>query len=146
MKKQTVITAIAALCLFGLSMDLQAQCKSFTKRKCMKQLEDYSSNGQYNGAVMFEGEEATLMQTFYSTHEYRLIVCAQPSIADSMYYEIQDYRGKVVYSSKDAESSIFDFDVESTQQLKIKVFIPGRSAGMIKKNGCVSILIGFKER
>lgn len=133
--------------LLGANTIGQAQCKNFTKKKCMSSLETYSSNGQYNGAVMFEGEEASLMQTFYSGQEYRLFICAHPSIAEGMFFEVSDYRNNKIYSSEGKKDLIFDFNVESTQQLKIRIVVPsnGASGADIKKNGCVSVLVGFKE-
>jgi hypothetical protein len=124
-----------------------AQCKSFTKKNCREPLEDYTGNGQYNGAVMFEGEEATLSQTFYSGQDYRLFVCSQPSISDSLYFEVMDYRKNVLYSSRNSGEKVFDFTLESTQQLKMRVVVPSLgTANNLKKNGCVSIMVGFKKQ
>lgn len=147
--KLKAIFGTLILCVFfvGTSLDANAQCKGFTKRNCAGELKNYNDNGQYNGAVMFDGEEATLMQTFYSNQEYRLFVCAHESIGEGMYFEVKDYRNTLIYSSAGKNSNVFDFNVESTQQLKIKVVIPskGATSTQIKQNGCVSILIGFKE-
>lgn len=123
-----------------------AQCKSFTKKNCREPLAEFTSNGQYNGAVMFEGEEAKLSQTFYSGQEYRLFVCAHEAINDSLYFEVMDYRKNVLYSSRGSGEKTFDFTLESTQQLKVKVVIPELgTANDLKKNGCVSIMVGFKK-
>ena len=144
-KKIGILGFTLALTLGSIS-DGQAQCKTFTKKKCVSQLEDYNSNGQYNGAVMFQGEEATLMQTFYSGQKYRLFICPQPSIEEGMYFEVKDYRNTLLYTSEGTGSNMFDFDVESTQQLKIRIVIPDDGSGsQIKKNGCVSVLVGFKK-
>jgi len=134
-------------CLLGFPMAGFSQCKTFTKSQCMDLLENYTGNGQYNGAVMFEGEEATMMQTFYSNQSYRVVVCGQKPIADSLYFEVMDYRNKLIYSSHKTHSSTFDFNVESTQQLKIRLIVPhGRKEEQLKENGCVSVLVGFKNK
>lgn len=136
-----IIIAFASL----LPLTSQAQCKSFTKKNCMAQLDGYTGNGQYNGAVLFEGEEATLVQTFYSGKDYRLYVCSHATIKDSIYFEVSDYRKNTLFSSQDKEESYFDFSVESTQQLNIRVVVPEMGTNNeLKKNGCVSILVGFK--
>lgn len=143
-KLSTYFIAIAFVMLAATST--QAQCKMFTKKKCMNTLAEYTSNGQYNGAVMFEGEEATLMQTFYSGKNYKLVVCAHPTISDGMYFEINDYRGNPIYSSEDSGNPEFEFNVQSTQQLKIRIVVPDQNKeAQIKKNGCVSVLVGFQE-
>jgi len=139
------LSALAALIMLSPQTG-QAQCKNFTKKKCITQLDDYTGNGQYNGAVMFEGEEAKLTQTFYSGKDYRLFVCAYPSISDSIYFDITDYSKNLLFTSKDADEPLFDFSVESTQQLNIKVVVPDMgTTNELKKNGCVSILVGFKD-
>lgn len=142
------VGVLATIALFiGASLDAHAQCKSFTKKKCMKNLGEFTSNGQYNGAVMFEGEEASLMQTFYSDKKYRLLVCTHPAITEGMFFEVMDYRNNLIYTSEGKDSEVFDFNVESTQQLKIRIVIPdGKSGSQIKKNGCVSVVVGFQEK
>lgn len=113
----------------------------------MSDLAPYSHNGQYSGAIMFEGEEATLVQTFYSNQNYRLSVCTQDIIKEGMFFELLDYKNQKIFSSKGTDKTSFDFNVESTQQLKIRLVVPAHSPSSdIKKNGCVSILIGFKEK
>lgn len=140
---KNVICIMVSMLLAGSAI---SQCKSFTKRKCLKDLGEYNSNGQYNGAVMFQGEEATLMQAFYSGQKYKLMVCSQPSISDDLYFEVLDYRKNLLYSSEGKGSNEFEFDVESTQQLRIRIVVPDDGSGsQIKKNGCVSVIVGFRE-
>lgn len=136
----------ALIMLLG-SSSAWAQCKAFTKKQCLPQLEKYQSNGQYLAAVMFEGEEATITQTFYSDQDYRLVVSAQNEINGLIYFEVSDYRGNMIYSSKGKKNNIFDFDVESTQQFDIRIVVPGNigDPSAIKKNGCVSIAIGYQD-
>ncbi len=145
-KKIALFTLIFLLFQVALVTEIKAQCKSFTKKKCMNNLVDYNSNGQYNGAVMFQGEEATLMQTFYSGQKYKLIICSQSSITEDLFFEVLDFRGNLIYSSDGTEKNFFEFDVESTQQLKIRIIITdGGGGSQIKKNGCVSVMVGFQE-
>jgi len=139
-------TLLLIVTTLGFSNQADAQCKSFTKRMCLSELEGYTNNGQYNGAVLFEGEAASLVQTFYSGKDYRLYVCAHEAISDSLYYEVRDYKKTLIHTSKGAESNIFDFSVESTQQLYLTIKVPDMGTGNeLKKNGCVSVLVGFKE-
>jgi hypothetical protein len=138
------LTAVFSIVL--ISFSAQSQCKSFTKKHCLSELTEYTGNGQYNGAVMFEGESASLVQTFYSGKDYRLFVCSHESIRDSLYFEVKDYKRQVIFSSKEKKAKYFDFSVEATQQLYININVPEMGTGNeLKKNGCVSILVGFKE-
>lgn len=123
----------------------QAQCKNFTKRKCIPQMAPYINNGQYNGATLFEGESASVMMTFYSGQDYRLIVCGQDILGDVL-FEIKDEDGNVLYDNKDKGTGIWDFNVASTQQLMVQVTCPpSRNTHDLKNSGCVSILVGFLE-
>lgn len=135
-----------ALMAVLVTVTAHAQCKTYTKKTVMPLLEDFTHNGQYSGAVMYEGEEATLVQTFYSHQNYRLIVALEESISALGYFEILDYKGQLVYSSKDKKTNKFDFNVESTQQLKVRVVVTKTTANIeLRKSGCASILVGFKE-
>lgn len=145
MKHFTLPLLLAFLASFS-SVNAEAQCKSFTKKHCLSELAGYASNGQYNGAVMFEGEAASLVQTFYSGKDYRLFVCSHDAISDSLFFEVRDYKKNLLFSSKGEEAPMFDFSVESTQQLYLTIIVPDMgTANELKKNGCVSILVGFKE-
>lgn len=145
MKVTIRFTSLLILALVLSTNVVDAQCRNFTKRKCMKDLGEYFSNGQYNGAVMFQGEEASLMQTFYSEQQYRIAVCTHEVIAEGMFFEVYDYQKNLLYTSKETGLEVFDFNVESTQQLNIRIVIPDdpNSSNQIKRNGCVSVLVGF---
>ena len=131
------------LCL-ALGSVAHAQCRTYTKNTCIPPLEPYISNGQFNGATMFEGESAALMQTFYSGQEYRLLVCTHSSL-EGAWFEVRDSGKKLLYSSKETGHGYWDFNVASTQQLQIEVFVPSLgSRPELKKSGCVSIMVGFK--
>src|SRR5690606_28109972 len=107
----------------GINQRAEAQCKTFTKKQCMDLLGNYTGNGQYNGAVLFEGEEASVIQPFYSGKDYRLVVCAHASIKDSVYFEIRDYAKNLIYSNRGSGVEFFDFSVETTQQLSVRVVV-----------------------
>ena len=125
MIKLIKLLPIIVLLIIGSNSEVKAQCKNFTKKKCMGSLDSYNRNGQYNGAVMFDGEEASLMQTFYSGQEYRLFICAHPSIAEGIFFEVSDYRNNKIYSSEGKNETMFDFNVEIRirQNSKLSSFI-----------------------
>ena len=123
----------------------QAQCKSFTKKKCIPQLGEYVFNGQLNTAVLTRGEEAELMLSFYSGQKYRMYVCFEEQLGE-VEYEIMDIDRNVIYSSKGKESELFDFKVPSTQQLILHIMVPREGTKhALEFQGCVSILVGFIE-
>lgn len=143
---KTYTLTLSLIVIFALQYSANAQCKMFTQKKCFSTLQTYTNNGSYNGAVMFEGEEATLTQTFYEGQDYRLVLCSQEVISTVAYFELRDYANNLVYTSKNAGSNVFDFSVESTQSLKMRIVVPKiGSDPNLKQNGCVSVIVGFKS-
>ena len=130
--------------LFSLSSS--AQCKSFTKRKCVPQLAPYKFNESFNAATLAPGEEAEVNLTFYSGQEYRIVVCSQSIIGD-VNWQVVDGANSVLFESlADEPQSSFDLKVLDTQQLKVKVSVPDqKTANEMVHEGCVAILIGFQE-
>ena len=133
---------------FLLTTQINAQCKGFAKKMCKPELIPYIHDGNYNAAILTEGEEAELYKTFFSDQEYRLAVCAAPNI-EPIEFKVVDANRKVLYNNKDHDmSKVWDFKLESSQQLKIIVKVPVSSDGekMDPESGCVAIMFGFKEK
>lgn len=126
----------------------QAQCRSFTKKKCLPELEGYVQNDNFNSAVLIPGDEAELLLTFYAGKEYRLLVCGHPVLGD-LEFEVLDTDDEVIYTNIDEEikaDSKFDFKVATTQQLIVRIRVPeAESSSTLIHEGCVSVLIGSKE-
>jgi hypothetical protein len=142
MKKLSIIFLFFAFTAPGLSY---AQCKGFTKKKCMPQLGDYVPAENYNSLQMFDGEEAELNLVFVENHDYRIVICSHPILGD-VNYQIKTLQGEIVYSNVDHEgSNIFEFSTTSTEKLQIIISVPESesSTGMVQP-GCVSILVGNK--
>ena len=123
-----------------------AQCKQFAKKICKEGLKPYQHDGNYHAALLIEGEEAELYKTFYSDTEYRIGVCGASNLED-IEFKVVDSNGKVLYDnkSKDLEWK-WDFNLESSQQLKIVVKVPVRN-GQVEEpaEGCVAIMFGFND-
>ena len=144
MKK--VAVSISLLLSFGLYTQGNAQCKTFTKKECMPLLKPYIHNGQMNNITLFPGEEASLVQTFYSGQDYRIQLCNQENLGDSVYFEIYTQDEQKVYTTQNQETNSWDFNVANTQNLKITVIVPNaKPLDEIEQNGCVAILVGFKD-
>ncbi len=139
------IRIFLALAFVFMGLGLSAQCKYFTQRKCLPQLEPYQNNGQINTTVLFEGDSAALRMTFFSEQEYRLMVCSHSSLGDSVFFKIRDMDGELLYNSKGKQDS-WDFKVNSTQDLNVSVIVPRQKDNMtgLPQSGCVSVILGFK--
>lgn len=134
--------------LLMLPLMSSAQCRSFTKKKCLPELEGYVQNDNFNSAVLIPGDEAELLLTFYAGKEYRLLVCGHPVLGD-LEFEVLDTDDEVIYTNVDevdkAESK-FDFKVATTQQLIVRIRVPEtESTSTLIHEGCVSVMIGSKE-
>jgi len=123
-----------------------AQCRSFTKKKCLPQLDGYVQNDNFNSAQLIPGDEAELLITFYAGKEYRLLICGHPVLGE-LEFEVLDTDEELIYSNLDNEDKTsFDFKVATTQQLIVRVRVPENDlASQLIHEGCVSIMIGFKE-
>jgi hypothetical protein len=148
--KKYLFLSLSALLLIGFfNQEAHAQCKAFTKRKCLPHLKPFIHNGQLNSTTLMAGEKAELSMTFYSGQEYRLKVCAQ-EVFENVQFRVLDKNRKQLYNSTDHESDFWDFYMASTQQLFVEVSIP-ESANKTKmvaemiESGCVAVLIGFKQ-
>ncbi len=134
--------------LLMLPLASNAQCRSFTKKRCLPQLEGYIQNDNFNSAVLIPGDEAELLLTFYAGKEYRLLVCGHPVLGD-LQFEVLDTDEQLIYSNNGKEGeaqSSFDFKVASTQQLIVRIRVPDTdSPSTLLHEGCVSVMVGSKE-
>lgn len=143
MKCLTIILPLLLLLPFAGN----TQCRSFTKKKCLPQLEGYIQNDNFNSAVLIPGDEAELLLTFYANKEYRLLVCGHPVLGD-LEFEVLDTDEEMIFSNADAadDKSSFDFKVASTQQLIVRIRVPENEApNALIHEGCVSVMVGSKE-
>ncbi len=133
--------------LFALfSFSTQAQCKRFTKKNCLPVLTPFVYNGQLTSAFMSPGETAEIVMTFTPGHDYRILFCGQEVIGNVL-FKIMDKNRKVIYERRKPEQKpYFDFNVTSTQQFIIEVYIPSKETpNEIVPSGCVSLMVGYKN-
>ena len=143
------IFAIGVLVLLFANISASAQCKKFTKKHCLPSLAPYLHNGQLTSAYMMPGDSADVMMTFNAGKEYRLLICVQEMIG-KVQFRVLDKQRNVLYESDHEEiNPSWDFKMENTQQLIIQIYIPVREKTnqhtMMMPEGCVSLLVGFKE-
>ena len=144
MKKIISILSAAALCL-AINANVQAQCKTFIKNECKPKLAPYIYNGQMNSAILNQGDMAELMLTFYSNQDYRIIVCSD-GLGD-VTFRLLDLQGKELFTNADHNyTDTWDFSTNSTQLLTVEVSVPEATSAEDSKSGCVSILVGVKEK
>jgi hypothetical protein len=136
-----VLTVLALLPFSGNS-----QCKSFAKKVCKSELMPYIHDGNYNAAILTEGEDAELYKTFYAGQNYRIYICGSDALPE-IEFQVLDVNRNVLYDNRKANySRLWDFKLESSQQLIISLRVKnseGESEELI--SGCVAIMFGIKE-
>ncbi len=145
--KNYLLTKLAILgCATLFTVCASAQCKGFTKRNCLPGLEPYLSNGQLNATKMSAGQEAIVQLNFNKGLSYRLIVCADPYFENTI-YEIKSMENKVLATDTIKKTFAFeDIEVDKTQPLILSIQLPkSESTTDIVRDGCVTILVGFKD-
>ncbi len=147
MTKKGILFISLLACMIALPMAMNAQCKQFAKNTCKAGLDPYQHDGNYHAALLIEGEEAELYKTFYSDREYRIGVCGANNL-EAVEFKVVDTRnGKVLYdNSLNDYDWKWDFNLESSQQLKIMVKVPVPDANVDEpEEGCVAIMFGSRD-
>jgi len=147
MTRKGILFISLLACMIALPMAMNAQCKQFAKNTCKAGLDPYQHDGNYHAALLIEGEEAELYKTFYSDREYRIGVCGANNLENVEFKVVDTRNGKVLYdnSLNDYEWK-WDFNLESSQQLKIMVKVPVPEANVDEpEEGCVAIMFGSRD-
>ena len=151
MKLLNKLSLIVCLILlsFVITIDVNGQCKRYTKKDCLPALNPYIHNGQLTSAVLYPGDSADVAMTFNAGKAYRIIVCNQEQIGN-VQFKILDKTRRILYKSDPEEHNpVWDFKVENTQQFIIQLTVPPMEKSNQKTNlvpnGCVALLVGFKE-
>ncbi len=120
-----------------------AQCNGFAK-KSMSKLKPYLNTQQVFGTTLLNGDKTQVSSTFYYGDEYRLLISADDKLG-KIQLNVKDANDNVVYTTKAYGSIMWDFNVESTQDLTLEVITPPAAAGeTLDKSGCVAVIVGFK--
>ena len=144
MLRTITVNALFTGTVLLMATSAQAQCKAFAKNKCVPELQPYKFNENFNSATLAPGDEAEVALTFYSGQEYRVAVCVHPILGE-VNWKLVDENNRIVFESlADEPKHHFDLKAATTTQLRCVVWIPSRRTEMVH-NGCVAIMVGFKE-
>ncbi|WP_430816035.1 hypothetical protein [Carboxylicivirga sp. RSCT41] len=122
-----------------------AQCINYARNAGKDLLGDYIHDGNYNGAVLEEGEKAELYKTFFSGQSYRVGISKVAQLPD-IHLRILDKAGNVLFDNADYDYRlVWDFKVESTQMLVVELNVlerDGEHEDLV--SGCVAVLFGLE--
>jgi len=136
-----ILTILALVPFYG-----NAQCKSFAKKVCKLELTPYIHDGNFNAAVLTEGEDAELYKTFYAGQNYRIYICGSEALPD-IEFQVLDVNRNVLYDNrKNNYSRLWDFKLEASQQLIISLRVKNSEVESDELiSGCVAIMFGIKD-
>lgn len=146
MKKYLLIILVTAVVAVMSDRNANAQCKGFAKKLCKVELTGYIHDGNYDAAILTEGEEAELYKTFFAGQKYRIAVCSAETLPQVEFQVVDSYKNVLFDNTKADMASTWDFSPQSSQQLKIVVKVPvGSENADYPDSGCVAIMFGFNE-
>ena len=143
------IVAFSFLMAFS-SHDALSQCKTFVKNECLPKLAPYIHDGNYQAAIISEGEEAEVYKTIFAGQQYRLLIGLEKPLP-SVEFVVTDIRRTILFDSrKNNNATFWDFKADASQQIKITIRIPkSQKQGSGDQEitfGCVGILFGLKDQ
>lgn len=122
-----------------------SQCRTFTKKNCLPQLQPYIFTGKYLGDVFVPGGAGEVEMTFQKGIQYKLFVCHQ-DVIKKVRFKVLDKDRKVIFDSMAEDVNFFEFKVNQTQDLIIQVFaLAQNNPNELVPQGCVSIVVGYKK-
>ncbi|MCQ2976021.1 MAG: hypothetical protein MJ211_14565 [Bacteroidales bacterium] len=147
MRRFAFLATLLVASFLYIPLQSSAQCKEFTEEKVLPLLEDYVISGRYNSIKLYEGEEILIFKTLSKGINYRFVVKGDDEIPKDIEFNVESWEGDKIYSNKSNNfNSIWDFQCNKTQRIKIFVKVPLVSkANTEPKRGCVTLLCGIKS-
>jgi len=146
MKRSLFVFIIVAL-FFAIPQSGKSQCKGFAKKICKAELNPFTHDGNFHAAILTEGEEAELYKTFYSDQEYRIAICGAIGQSNIEFKVVDAHRNELYNNRNDEYTNIWDFKLDSSQQLKLVVkVLKAEDETDEPESGCVAIMFGFKVK
>lgn len=102
-------------------------------------LGDYSWDGRYWRAELYDGEQTEVYYTFFRGLRYRLIPCGNSSEKAGLAMRIYDANRTLLIDTgtQGEQRSYWELELSSTQLLIIQLYYP-------RGDGCAALLIGHK--
>ena len=123
-----------------------AQCSSFAKNVAKPKLEDFVHDGNYNATMLGAGDTAELYKTFFAGQKYRIVISKIENLP-SVHFRLVDKDSNVLFDNQEHDfTDVWDFSVESTQMLILKLKILGGYDDQTNiTKGCVAVLFGIEK-
>ncbi|MFP4620466.1 MAG: hypothetical protein ACLFM7_04105 [Bacteroidales bacterium] len=124
----------------------KSQCKDFAGEVCKEELAPYTLRGNYDAAILTEGETVELHKTFYANENYRIYIC-ESAVIPKIRFQVMDDSRNVIYDNKhDGYKTKWDFAPESTEELIISLKADNfQKDGEDPASGCIAVMVGIKD-
>ena len=110
-----------------------AQCGQVVSQ-CKELVRDFSYDGNFYRAQLFEGEYARVKMVLYSGMVYRIVGCS--SAEEGSDFELYDPAGVRLVKAKGANKKYWDVVVGATGKYSV-------IARQRKGEGCVALIVGY---
>lgn len=105
---------------------------------------EYVPTENFNAAKLQPGDVAEIEMTFYGGEDYRLLICGHELLGD-IAFQLLDTDQNVLFDNAEHDmTQHFDFKVEGTQNLVVKINVSSENNSALNPQGCVAILVGQK--
>ncbi len=134
--KQSIILLLFAL---GISVaHAQSSCTKLIPLCKTSFIEDYSWDGRYWRAELYNGEKTEVYYTFFKGLRYRLIPCGSSDEKSPLRMRIYNANHVPLLDTGTQNARPYwDLELSSTQLLIIELYYPSG-------NGCAALIIGHK--
>jgi hypothetical protein len=124
--------------MVGLSTHGQVSCAKLVPLCKTSFMEDFSWDGRYWRAEIYNGETTEVYYTFFKNLRYRLIPCGSSDQKSALRMRIYNAnRALLLDTGKQDERTYWDLELSSTQLLIIELYYP-------QGDGCAALIIGHK--
>ena len=127
---RAVLTLILSFLIYFTAY---AQCERVVSQ-CKKFIKDFSYDGNFYRAQLFQGEYARVKMVLYSGMVYRIIGCSSANNGSD--FELYDPAGVRLVKETNANKKYWDIVVGATGRYSV-------IARQTQGEGCVSLIVGY---
>jgi hypothetical protein len=140
--RYTLISLIAIFLFFGSA---NAQCLDFAKTDGFTTLDtlNFIPDGRLNAIPLSEGDNMDVYKPFFRGRKYKVVAVCDKNLPQ-VNFKVANFQKQVIFDSKQSGKKAYEFVSDKNQNLIISVEIPASASGA-PKNGCVAVLVGFKQ-
>lgn len=145
MKKIIVILLLLSIGFF-INAQENASCRDFTQVSVDTLVEnEFLPDGRYNSVKLNQGDKIEIYKPFYKGKNYMVIISSEETLP-GIIVEIKDITRNVIINALEPNNiQELNFMPDKNQNLIISVKVTESEELDETKQGCVSVVVGFKQ-